>query len=328
MNTVLYIVVPCFNEREVLPVTSGLFLKELEDLISKGKISDDSRILFVNDGSQDGTWDFIKKLAAENLHFMGITQSRNRGHQNSVLAGLMEAMQFADITITIDCDGQDDIAVMEQMVDEYYKGSEIVYGVRKNRETDTFFKRTSAQHFYKFLSFIGVETVYNHADYRLISSRVLRELSNFQEVNLYLRGMISLLGFQSSSVYYERHERLAGKSHYPLVKMISLAFEGVTSLSAAPLHLIMCLGAFISFLSFVGIIWAVFAQMTGQTVAGWASITCIMCFLGGIQLISIGILGEYLGKIYMETKHRPRYIISERTWLKEEETSKSSPPNL
>ena len=314
MNSRLFIVIPCYNEEEVLPITSKMFLEELEDLIHKGKISDNSRILFINDGSKDKTWEIIENLAAENPHFIGMSQSRNRGHQNAVLAGLMESKDMCDITISIDCDGQDDIKAMEAMVDAYHDGSEVVYGVRSKRDTDTFFKRFTAESFYKVLNKMGVEVVYNHADYRLISSRVLKEFANFKEVNLFLRGMIPLVGFKSSSVYYERHERIAGESHYPLSKMLGLAIDGITSLSIKPIRLITGLGIGVSILSFIGVIWAVIAQLTGHTITGWASTVCIVCFMGGVQLICLGVLGEYIGKIYMEVKARPRYIISERTW--------------
>ena len=311
--------IPCYNEEQVLPITSRMFLDELTDLIRKEKIGDDSRILFVNDGSRDRTWEIIRELSEQDPHFIGISQSRNRGHQNAVLAGLMEAKDAADITISIDCDGQDDITAMEAMVDAYHAGNEIVYGVRSSRETDTFFKRFTAESFYKLLNAMGAEVVFNHADYRLISSRVLREFANFKEVNLFLRGMIPLVGFSSTSVYYERHERLAGESHYPLSKMLALAFNGITSLSIKPIRIITGLGLAVSFLSFIGVIWAVISRLTGNTTDGWASMTCILCFLGGIQLISLGVLGEYIGKIYMEVKARPRYIISERTWEDEGE---------
>ena len=318
MDTRLYIVVPCYNEEKVLPITSKMFLEELNLLIGKGKISADSRVLFVNDGSRDATWEMIRTLAKEEEHFIGICQSRNRGHQNAVLAGLMEAKDVADITISIDCDGQDDIGAMEAMVDAYHDGCEIVYGVRSNRDTDTFFKRFTAQSFYKVLNKMGAEVVYNHADYRLVSSRVLQEFANFKEVNLYLRGMFPLVGFKSTSVYYERHERLAGESHYPLSKMLSLAFDGITSLSVKPISVITGLGLFVSVLSFIGVIWAIVSRVMGRTVPGWSSTVCIVCFMGGIQLISLGVLGEYIGKIYMEVKARPRYIISERTWEEDE----------
>lgn len=314
MNSRLFIVIPCYNEEEVLPITSKMFLEELEDLIHKGKISDNSRILFVNDGSKDKTWEIIENLAAENPHFIGMSQSRNRGHQNAVLAGLMESKDMCDITISIDCDGQDDIKAMEAMVDAYHDGSEVVYGVRSKRDTDTFFKRFTAESFYKLLNKMGVEVVYNHADYRLISARVLKEFANFKEVNLFLRGMIPLVGFKSTSVYYERHERIAGESHYPLSKMLGLAIDGITSLSIKPIRLITGLGIGVSILSFIGVIWAVISQLTGLAVTGWASTVCLVCFMGGVQLICLGVLGEYIGKIYMEVKARPRYIISERTW--------------
>lgn len=313
MIPILYIVVPCYNEEAVLPITSELFLGELIALIEKEKISPESKILFVNDGSSDGTWRLIKYLSEQDGHFCGISLSRNRGHQNALLAGLMEARERCDITISIDCDGQDDIAAAEKMVDEFLNGSEVVYGVRTDRGSDTFFKRFTAESFYRILDSMGVEVVFNHADYRLVSSRVLEELSHFHEVNLYLRGMIPLVGFESSTVGYERHERLAGKSHYPLRKMFSLAADGVTSLSVKPLRMITSLGLIISVISFIGTIWAVIMHFLGSTVVGWASVTCIVCFLGGIQLVSLGVIGEYIGKIYMEVKGRPRYIISERT---------------
>lgn len=313
MLPVLYIVIPCYNEEKVLPITCTMFLDKVKALVSAGKISDESRILFVNDGSRDSTWDIICKLAAEDEHYLGISQSRNRGHQNAVLAGLMEAKEKCDITISIDCDGQDDINAMDEMVDAYLDGCEIVYGVRSKRDTDTLFKRATAQGFYKFLNWMGAEVVYNHADYRLVSSRVLQAFSDFQEVNLFLRGMFPLVGFKSTSVYYERHERLAGESHYPLGKMFALAFDGITSLSVKPLHMITVLGCGIAVLSFIGVIWSVVVELLGQSVEGWASMTSIICFIGGVQLICLGVLGEYIGKIYMEVKRRPRYIISERT---------------
>lgn len=316
---ILYIIIPCYNEEQVLPVTAPMFLDKLSELISLGKISDQSRILFVNDGSQDATWTIIKDLSKENEHFIGISQSRNRGHQNAVLAGLMEAKDFCDITITIDCDGQDDINAMNEMVNQYLAGYEIVYGVRSKRTTDTFFKRFTAESFYKLLNKMGVEVIYNHADYRLISSRVLQEFANFKEVNLFLRGMIPLVGFPSTEVYYERHERLAGESHYPLSKMLALAFDGITSLSVKPIRLIVGFGFFVAFLSFLGILWAIIGAMTGNTVSGWASTVCVICFIGGIQLLSLGIIGEYIGRIYLEVKGRPRYIISERTYSHDKE---------
>ena len=318
MDTVLWIVVPCYNEEEVLPITAPLFLGELNDLIGKGKISPDSRVLFVDDGSRDGTWEIVTSLAAADEHYLGIRQSRNRGHQNAVLAGLMEAVDQADVTISIDCDGQDDVTAMEAMVDAYHDGCEIVYGVRSKRDTDTFFKRFTAESFYKLLRWMGAEVVYNHADYRLVSVRALKEFKNFKEVNLFLRGMFPLVGFKSTSVYYERRERAAGQSHYPLGKMLGLAFDGITSLSVRPIRIITGFGGVVAVLSFIGVLWAVIAALLGKTVSGWASMTCIICFVSGIQLISLGILGEYIGKIYLETKARPRYIISERTFEPEE----------
>lgn len=314
MNTILYIIIPCYNEEQVLPVTSNIFLDEIYDLINKEKISKESRILFVNDGSKDSTWEIIKELSQKDEHFIGICQSRNRGHQNAVLAGLMEVRECADITISIDCDGQDDIRAMEQMIDEYHNGAEVVYGVRSERKTDTLFKRFTAESFYKLLKLMGAEVVFNHADYRLVSSRVLKEFSGFKEVNIFLRGMFPLVGFKSTSVYYERLERLAGKSHYPFRKMLGLALDGITSLSVKPIRIITTLGMIVAIISFIAAVWSVVSALTGGTVPGWASMTCIVTLLGGIQLICIGILGEYIGKIYLETKGRPRYIISERTW--------------
>ncbi len=313
MKPVLYIVVPCYNEQEVLPITCKLFLDKIKELVDKGKISDDSRVLFVNDGSKDKTWQIICDLAKQDKHYMGISQSRNRGHQNAVLAGLMEAKDVCDITISIDCDGQDDVNAMNDMIDAYLDGAEIVYGVRSNRDTDSWFKRTTAEIFYYLLNKMGAEVVFNHADYRLMSRRVLEEFANFNEVNIYLRGMVPLVGFKSTSVYYERNERIAGESHYPLRKMFALAFDGITSLSVKPIRIIASLGFLIAFLSFIGIIWIVTEAIRGMTVQGWASTTCLVCFVGGIQMVSIGVIGEYIGKIYLEVKHRPRYIISDRT---------------
>lgn len=312
-KVILYIIIPCYNEEKVLPITSGMFLQKLQSLVNQEIISDKSRIMFVNDGSKDRTWEIICELANSDEHYIGISQSRNRGHQNAVLAGLMEAKDNCDITISIDCDGQDDINAMDKMVDEYLNGCEIVYGVRSSRQTDTFFKRFTAQGFYKLLNAMGAEVVYNHADYRLVSSKVLNEFENFKEVNLFLRGMFPLVGFKSTSVYYEQHERIAGESHYPLRKMLALAFDGITSLSVKPIRIITGLGITIAMLSFIGVIWSIVMAILGKTVTGWASMVCIVSFIGGIQLICVGVIGEYIGKIYMEVKHRPRYIISERT---------------
>lgn len=319
MTPVLYMIIPCYNEEEVLPITSGMFLQKMEELEEKGLVSPDSKILFINDGSKDKTWEIIQELSRKDRHFMGISQSRNRGHQNAVLAGLMEAKDRCDITISIDCDGQDDINAMDEMVKEYLNGCEVVYGVRSKRDTDTFFKRFTAESFYKLMNWLGAEVVFNHADYRLISSKVLKEFQNFKEVNIFLRGMIPLVGFKSTSVYYERHERIAGESHYPLSKMLALAFNGITSLSVKPLRMIITLGFLISILSFIGVIWSVVVSLMGNSVAGWASIVSMVCFIGGIQLLCLGVIGEYIGKIYLEVKARPRYIISDRTESEEQE---------
>jgi len=314
LNTpVLYIVVPCYNEETVLPLTAPMFLEKINALTAQGKISPDSRILFVNDGSRDRTWDIIEDLSRQDEHYEGIAQSRNRGHQAAVLAGLMEARTRCDITISIDCDGQDDIGAMDAMVDAYMDGCEVVYGVRSKRDTDTFFKRFTAEGFYKLLKAMGADVVFNHADYRLISSRVLKEFANFKEVNLFLRGMVPMVGFKSTSVYYERHERIAGESKYSLKKMLALAFDGITSLSVKPIRMVFFAGLLIMLLSFIGIVWAVVAAMLGHSVAGWASLACLVCFVGGVQCLFLGLIGEYIGKIYLEVKARPRYIISDRT---------------
>lgn len=310
---VLYIVIPCYNEQAVLPLTAPLFRQEICLLVEKKKISPESRVLFVNDGSKDETWQIICDLAKRDPVFRGISLSRNRGHQNALLAGLMEAKNHCDIAISIDCDGQDDISAMEQMVDAYQNGSDVVYGVRARRTTDTVFKRTTAQAFYKLLGAMGVETVYNHADYRLTSKRVLEALAEFEEVNLFLRGMFPLVGFNSTVVYYDRAERMAGKSHYPLKKMLSFAIDGITSLSIKPIRIITFLGFLVSLLSLVGVVWTLVQYFMGTTVSGWASTVCIICFVSGVQLLSVGVVGEYVGKIYMEVKRRPRYIIAERT---------------
>ncbi len=311
---ILYIVIPCYNEEKVLPITAPMFKKKIESLQKDGKVSAKSRVLFVNDGSKDKTWEIIQSLASSDTVFEGLSLSRNRGHQNALLAGLMEAKNFCDITISIDCDGQDDINAMDEMVDEYIKGAEIVYGVRSKRDTDTLFKRFTAQSYYKLLNKMGGEIVYNHADYRMVSSRVLNEFANFEEVNIFLRGMFPLVGFKSTCVYYERHERIAGESHYPLSKMLALAFDGITSLSIKPIRFITGMGAFFALVSLVLIVYVLVSFFTGNIVPGWSSNLISVCLIGGIQLISLGVIGEYVGKIYLETKHRPRYIIGERTY--------------
>lgn len=313
MKEILYIIVPCYNEQDVLPISAPKFRAKIEGFIRQDIISDKSRILFVDDGSSDNTWKIITELAKKTFVYCGIRQSRNRGHQSAVLSGLMEALGQADLTISIDCDGQDDIDAMDEMLRAYHDGYDIVYGVRSSRKTDTFFKRFTAESFYKLLNRMGAEVVYNHADYRLVSAKVLKEFSDFKEVNLFLRGMFPLVGFKSTSVYYKRNERIAGESHYPLRKMLALAFDGITSLSVKPLRMITGAGLFASVISFIGVIWAVTRQLAGHAVTGWTSTVSVICFMGGIQLVCLGVLGEYIGKIYMEVKHRPRYIISERT---------------
>ena len=311
---VLWIVIPCYNEEKVLPMTAPMFLEEICSLRDQGKISDSSRVLFVNDGSRDRTWQIIQDLSKQDVHYIGISQSRNRGHQNAVLAGLMEAKDRCDITISIDCDGQDDIHAMDQMVDAYLEGSEVVYGVRSKRTTDTWFKRFTAESFYKLMNALGAEVIFNHADYRLVSSLVLQHFADYEEVNIFLRGLFPLVGFKSTSVYYERAERLAGESHYPLKKMLALAFNGITSLSVKPLSIVTGVGIFFSLAGLAAAVWAIVEAIRGQSVAGWASTVCLICIIGGIQLISTGIIGQYVGKTYLESKRRPRYIISERTW--------------
>ncbi len=314
VRPVLWIVVPCYNESEVLPVTEPLFADKLAGLERAGLVSSGSRVLFVDDGSSDGTWDLIRGYAEADERIIGIRQSRNRGHQKAVLAGLMEARGRCDVTISIDCDGQDDLDAMDEMMRAYLDGCEVVYGVREKRDTDTFFKRATAQGFYRFLNAMGAETVYNHADYRLISSTVLQHLADYREVNLFLRGMVPLVGFRSTTVLYERAERKAGRSHYPLSRMIALAVDGITSLSILPIRIISTAGLIVSLFGVISIIWAVIRHVTGHTVAGWASIICILSLIGGLQLLSLGVIGEYVGKTYLEAKGRPRYIISDRTW--------------
>lgn len=318
MTPVLYLVIPCYNEEQVLPLTSGKFKAKLEELIEAGKISEDSRVMFVNDGSKDTTWDILTSLCEEDKKYAAISLAHNRGHQNALIAGLMEAKKYADITISMDCDGQDDINAITEMVDEYAKGSEIVFGVRNDRSTDSWFKRTTAQSYYKFLRGMGVDIIPDHADYRLMSARVLSALEGYGEVNLFLRGIIPQLGFKQSIVYYSRAEREAGTTHYPLSKMMSLAIDGVTSFSIRPLRLITVLGIIVALLSFIGIIYVLISVISGYYVDGWASTTCILCFVSGIQMISLGVIGEYIGRIYLETKQRPRYFVAERKNLTEE----------
>ena len=314
MKPCLYIVVPCFNEESVLPVTVTIFVEKIKSLIDTGAISENSRVMFVNDGSSDDTWGIICEQSEKSPYVTGISLARNYGHQKALLAGLSETVDKCDITISMDCDGQDDINAVDEMIQEYLKGNEIVYGIRKERKKDTFFKRHSAQFFYKFLAWMGSKVVYNHADYRLMSNAVVKELMNYKEVNLYLRGLIPLLGYKSSSVYYSRAERIAGKTHYPFRKMLNLALDGITSLSVRPLRIIISMGLIVTFFCFIGVMWTIVVRLTGYAIDGWASSTCIICFLGGIQLVSIGVVGEYVGKIYMETKSRPRFNITRKTY--------------
>ena len=318
----LIVVVPCYNEETTLPVSTPLFADELRGLVESGRVSPESRVLFVDDGSTDATWQVISDLAKRDDRFIGIRQSRNRGHQCALWAGLMEARELGcDATITIDCDGQDDVHAMTEMMDEYAKGSDIVYGVRGDRSSDTFFKRFTAECFYRLQGAMGVEVVYNHADYRLLSARVLDALSEYGETNLYLRGMIPLVGFKSSKVFYARKERLAGESHYPFLKMLGFAADGITSLSVKPIRLITLFGAAVSVLTFAMAMWSLVSWMRGDVVRGWTSEVLCVCFLGGIQLVSLGVIGEYVGKIYLETKRRPRAIISDRTWCPAKEVN-------
>ena len=312
-SPILYMVIPCYNEEDVLPITCDMFKSQMDRMIAAGQVSNKSKIMFVNDGSKDKTWEIISDLSKKDDTFCGLSLSRNRGHQNALLAGLMEARSRCDIAISIDCDGQDDITVMSEMVEKYSDGVDIVYGVRSSRETDTFFKRFTAQSFYKVLGKMGVETVYNHADYRLMSKRALNAFSEFKEVNLFLRGMVPLVGFKTASVYYERNERLAGESHYPLKKMIALAVNGITSLSIKPIRIITMFGFAVSLISFVMIIWSLCSFFTGNTVSGWASTMIVILFMGGVQMLSLGVIGEYVGRTYLETKHRPRFIIGDKT---------------
>ena len=306
---ILYLVIPCYNEEAVLPETSKRLKFIMENMIKSEKISSESRIIMVNDGSHDKTWEIISKLHDEDKMFGGIKLSRNKGHQNALLAGLMYAKDHCDMAISLDADLQDDINAIEKMVDEYHKGNEIVYGVRSSRKTDTFFKRTTAEGFYKFMQILGVDIVNNHADYRLMSKNALEALSEYKEVNLFLRGIVPLIGFNSSVVTYERNERFAGESKYPLKKMMSFAFDGITSFSVKPIRFITLLGFIILACSFIGLIWLLILKLSGKTVQGWTTLMGSVWFIGGIQIFALGIIGEYVGKIYKEVKARPRYTI-------------------
>ena len=318
MNQILYLVIPCYNEEEVLHETAKRLFEKITNMINNEIISKKSMIVFVNDGSKDKTWNIIEELHNKNDIFSGINLSRNRGHQNALLAGLITAKDYADMTISLDADLQDDIDVIDKFVDEYYKGSDIVYGVRSSRETDTFFKRTTALAFYKLMSRLGVDMIYNHADYRLMSKRALEGLAQFKEVNLFLRGMVPLIGYRYSIVEYERHERFAGESKYPLKKMIAFALDGITSLSIKPIRIISGLGFTICFISILALIYSFIVKFFGETVTGWTSLTLSIWLLGGIQLLCLGVIGEYIGKIYNETKHRPRFIIADKLINNEE----------
>lgn len=312
MKEILYLVIPCYNEEEVLQETAKRLLEKINTMISNNIISKESKILFVNDGSKDKTWSIIEELHVKNNIFSGINLSRNRGHQNALLAGLMTAREYADVTISLDADLQDDVEVIDKFVEQYYEGSDVVYGVRSSRQTDTIFKRATALLFYKLMNGLGVDMVYNHADYRLMSNRALDGLNEFKEVNLFLRGMVPLVGYKYSVVEYERHERFAGESKYPLKKMIAFALDGITSLSIKPIRLISGLGFTIFFLSIIALIYSLVVNSIGKTITGWTSLTISIWMLGGIQLLCLGVIGEYVGKIYNETKRRPRFIISDK----------------
>lgn len=308
----LYMVIPCYNEEEVLHETAKQLKVKYEQLIGSEMISPESRIVFVNDGSRDKTWQIICELhEAEPLFFSGINLARNSGHQNAVLAGLMTVKDICDMAISMDADLQDDINAIDAMVEKYLEGNQVVYGVRSARKTDTFFKKFTAEGFYKFMKIMGADVVYNHADFRLMSSRVLQELSGYREVNLFLRGLVPLIGFQSCNVYYERHERFAGESKYPLKKMLSFAINGITSFSTKPLKLITTMGFIMSIISILAMLWTIVVKFMGKSELGWSSTVCSIWFIGGLQLLALGIIGEYVGKIYAEVKQRPRYIVAD-----------------
>ncbi len=309
---ILYMVLPCYNEEEVLHETARRLKEKYESLIARKMISPDSRVVFVNDGSKDKTWEIIKELHESSPEFFsGINLAHNSGHQNAVLAGLMTVKDICDMAISMDADLQDDIDTIDAMVEKYYEGNQVVYGVRSERKTDTFFKRFTAEAFYKFMKLMGADVIYNHADFRLMSRRVLQELSGYKEVNLFLRGLVPLIGFQSTSVYYERHERFAGESKYPFKKMLSFAINGITSFSVKPLKFITGLGFLMTFVSAIAFIWAFISKIVGHTELGWSSIVCSIWLIGGIQLMCLGIIGEYIGKIYAEVKQRPRFIVAD-----------------
>lgn len=305
----LYLVIPCYNEQEVLPETAKRLYEKMNHLIAQGKIAKDSKIMFVNDGSKDRTWEMIEELHEKDPIYLGLKLSRNRGHQNALLGGLMTAKNYADMVISLDADLQDDIDAIDQFVEKYHAGCEIVYGVRSARKTDTFFKKFTAEGFYKLLHLMGAEIVFNHADYRLMSKRALDEMEHYREVNLFLRGIVPMLGFQTDVVLYERHERLAGESKYPLKKMLALAVDGITSLSIKPIRMIVFLGMLIFVCSIAMLVYSLVQHFLGNTSIGWTSLIVSIWAIGGLQLLAIGVIGEYIGKIYLETKARPKYII-------------------
>lgn len=308
-NQILYLVIPCYNEQEVLPETSRRLKEKMESLMDRNMISRDSKIMFVNDGSKDRTWEMIEELHDQDPLYQGVKLSRNRGHQNALLGGLMTAKEYADMVISLDADLQDDIDVIDQFVEKYYEGCDIVYGVRSARTTDTFFKRFTAEGFYKIINLMGGEVVFNHADYRLMSKRALEEMAKYKEVNLFLRGIVPMIGFKTDVVTYERHERMAGESKYPLKKMLALAIDGITSLSTKPIRFIVFLGLLIFLCSIGMLIYSLVQHFLGHTSIGWTSLIVSIWAIGGLQLLAIGVIGEYIGKIYLETKARPRYII-------------------
>lgn len=313
----LYLVIPCYNEEEVLPETSSQLKKKIVSLVAKGKISDKSRIVFVNDGSKDKTWEIITALHEEDKIFQGIKLSRNKGHQNALLCGLMTVKDHCDMAISLDADLQDDINAIDEMVEKYYQGCDVVYGVRSARDTDTFFKKFTAEGFYKVMKMMGGDVVFNHADYRLMSRRALNGLQEFKEVNLFLRGVVPMIGYKSDSVYYERKERFAGESKYPLKKMLAFAWEGITSLSTKPIKMISILGGFIFIISIIMLIYSLIRHAMGATETGWTSTIVSIWAIGGLQLLAIGIIGEYIGKVYLETKERPKFIVEK--YLSDEE---------
>lgn len=310
-DTKLFVVLPCYNEEEVLGETSKRLLELYGKMISEGTVSPDSKIVFVDDGSRDKTWEIISGLCEQNDTYRGVKLAHNAGHQNALLGGLMTVKDECDCAVSIDADLQDDINVIPEMVKKFDNGCDVVYGVRSERKTDSFFKRTTAQGFYKFMAIMGVDVVYNHADYRLMSRRALNDLENFKEVNLFLRGLVPLIGYKSDSVYYERAERFAGESKYPLKKMLSFAFDGITSFSVKPIKVLWSMGLIVCIAAVIAAIYTLVSKFFGYTSDGWASLMCSIWFLGGVQLVSIGIIGEYIGKIYKESKARPRYIIEE-----------------